>query len=41
MQRNGAVSVDVPAHVAAWQAAGMVLGTQHVYQLVACEGGHL
>ncbi|KAJ2924723.1 hypothetical protein H1R20_g12366, partial [Candolleomyces eurysporus] len=31
-------TVDVGAHFRAWANAGMRLGTQHNYQIVACEG---
>jgi len=31
-------TVDVPAHFRAWANAGMNLGSEHNYQIVACEG---
>lgn len=33
-------TVDVGAHFRAWANAGMRLGTDHYYQIVACEGYH-
>jgi endo-1,4-beta-xylanase len=36
-KRSGG-TVDVGAHFRAWAAAGLNLGTNHYYQILACEG---
>ncbi|KAJ2925433.1 hypothetical protein H1R20_g11726, partial [Candolleomyces eurysporus] len=33
-------TVDIGAHFRAWEAAGMRLGSNHYYQILACEGYH-